>query len=122
MFPPCRARNAAFAPTPVNDAILAEVNSQRLATAQIMPEAKSCRRRWRSLKSRCADQNQFAADVVAAYHDERMKQRLDALEAARAASIPFHDQRTAQRVGSLKTLCRRKRAGNAKHNKQPNSL
>jgi hypothetical protein len=33
------SRNAAFIPTPVNDAILAEVNSQRLATAQIMMQA-----------------------------------------------------------------------------------
>jgi hypothetical protein len=31
--------DAAFNPVPVNDAILAEVNSQRLATAQIMAEA-----------------------------------------------------------------------------------
>jgi hypothetical protein len=34
-------RDAAFSPTPVNDAILAEVNAQRLATAQIMLEAKT---------------------------------------------------------------------------------
>jgi hypothetical protein len=33
--------DAAFAPTPVNDAILAEVNSQRLATAQIMMQART---------------------------------------------------------------------------------
>ena len=34
------ARDAAFSPTPVNDAILAEVNSQRIATAQIMAQAR----------------------------------------------------------------------------------
>jgi len=34
-------RDAAFAPAPVNDAILAEVNSQRLATAQIMMQART---------------------------------------------------------------------------------
>ncbi|MGH7989079.1 MAG: hypothetical protein ACREDS_02640, partial [Limisphaerales bacterium] len=33
---PAPSRNAAFSPTPVNDAILAEVNSQRLATTQII--------------------------------------------------------------------------------------
>ena len=33
------SRDVAFAPTPVSDAILAEVNSQRLATAQIMMQA-----------------------------------------------------------------------------------
>ena len=34
-------RDAAFAPAPLNDAILAEVSSQRLATAQIMMQARS---------------------------------------------------------------------------------
>jgi hypothetical protein len=34
-------RDAAFAPAPVNDAILAEVNSQRLATAEIMMQART---------------------------------------------------------------------------------
>ncbi len=34
-------RNAAFAPTPVNDSILAEVNSQRLATTEIMMQART---------------------------------------------------------------------------------
>jgi len=37
-LPPC---DATFAPAPVNDAILAEVNSQRLATAQIMMQART---------------------------------------------------------------------------------
>ena len=34
-------RDAAFNPAPVNDAILAEVNAQRLATVQIMLEART---------------------------------------------------------------------------------
>jgi len=34
-------RDVAFAPAPVNDAILAEVNSQRLASAQIMAQAQT---------------------------------------------------------------------------------
>jgi hypothetical protein len=38
--PALPARDAAFAPAPVNDAILAEVNSQKLATVQIMLEAR----------------------------------------------------------------------------------
>ena len=37
---PAPTRNAAFSPTPVNDAILAEVNSQRLATSQITSESQ----------------------------------------------------------------------------------
>lgn len=34
-------RDAAFSPTPVNDAVLAEVNAQRLATVQIEMEART---------------------------------------------------------------------------------
>ncbi len=34
------SRDVAFSPTPVSDAVLAEVNSQRLATTQIMAESK----------------------------------------------------------------------------------
>ena len=36
-----KPHDAAFSPTPVNDAILAEVNSQRLATVQIMAQSQS---------------------------------------------------------------------------------
>lgn len=39
--PAAPMRDAAFAPVPVNDAILAEVNSQRLATTQIMLQART---------------------------------------------------------------------------------
>lgn len=38
---PAPKRNVAFSPTPVNDAILAEVNNQRLATVQIEMEART---------------------------------------------------------------------------------
>ena len=34
-------RDAAFAPVPVNDAVLAEVNAQRLATVQILMQART---------------------------------------------------------------------------------
>jgi len=40
-LPASPSRDAAFAPVPVNDAILAEVNSQRLATTEIMLEART---------------------------------------------------------------------------------
>ena len=39
--PAAPSRDAAFAPVPVNDAILAEVNSQRLATTEIMMQART---------------------------------------------------------------------------------
>lgn len=40
-LPALPPRDAAFAPAPVNDAILAEVNSQRLATTEIMLQART---------------------------------------------------------------------------------
>src|ERR1700691_4232822 len=40
-LPALPPRDAAFAPAPVNDAILAEVNSQRLATTQIIMQART---------------------------------------------------------------------------------
>jgi hypothetical protein len=40
-LPASPSRDAAFAPAPVNDAILAEVNSQKFATAQIMMQART---------------------------------------------------------------------------------
>ena len=39
--PAAPLRDAAFVPVPVNDAILAEVNSQRLATSEIMLQART---------------------------------------------------------------------------------
>jgi hypothetical protein len=39
--PAAPLRDSAFAPVPVNDAILAEVNSQRLATSEIMLQART---------------------------------------------------------------------------------
>ena len=40
-FPVLPPRDAAFVPAPVNDVILAEVNSQRLATTQLMLQART---------------------------------------------------------------------------------
>ena len=40
-LPALPSLDAAFAPVPVNDAVLAEVNSQRLATTEIMMQART---------------------------------------------------------------------------------
>ena len=40
-LPATPLRDAAFAPVPVNDAVLAEVNSQRLATTEIMAQTRT---------------------------------------------------------------------------------
>ena len=77
------ARDAAFSPVPVNDAILAEVNSQRLATVQIMMQAR--------ILSAALTQFQNALQQAKTNFQETaglrvtvnaMKLRLDALETA----------------------------------------
>ena len=72
-------RDAAFAPAPLNDAILAEVNSQRLATAQIaLQQTKT--------------NLQETLILRAAVND--MKQRIDALGSAQGQPPPFSSSTT----------------------------
>lgn len=76
-------RDAAFSPTPVNDAILAEVNSQRLATTQIMTQARTLTAALAQFQSALQESKtnlQEMAALRAAVDD--LKQRLSALEAA----------------------------------------
>jgi hypothetical protein len=82
-LPPLPSRDAAFAPAPVNNAILAEVNSQRLATTEIMMQARTL--------SAALSQFQIALQQTKTNFQETarlrvtvndMKQRLDALESA----------------------------------------
>ncbi len=84
-LPAVPSRDAAFAPAPVNDAILAEVNSQRLATAQIMMQAR--------ILSSALSQFQIALQQTKTNFQETallrvtvndMQKRLDALAAAQA--------------------------------------
>ena len=84
------ARDSAFAPTPVNDAILAEVNSQRLATAQIMMQARTL--------SSALSQFQIALQQTKTNFQETallrvtvndMQKRLDALAAAQSPVAPI---------------------------------
>ena len=83
ILPASPLRDAAFAPAPVNDAILAEVNSQRLATTEIMMQAR--------ILSAALAQFQIALQQTKTNLQEtvrlratvnEMKQRLDALESA----------------------------------------
>ncbi len=88
--PALPARDAAFAPAPVNDAILAEVNSQKLATVQIMLEARvlsAALAQFQSALQQTRTNLQQTAALRATVSD--MKQRLDALEApqGRPASL-----------------------------------
>ena len=82
-LPALPTRDAAFAPAPVNDDILAEVNSQRLATTQIMMQARTLSTalaQFQSALSQTKTNLQETARLRAAVNE--MKQRLDTLETA----------------------------------------
>jgi hypothetical protein len=82
-LPVSSPRDAAFAPAPVNDAILAEVNSQRLATTQIMLQSQTLSAalsQFQAALSQAKTNLQETAILRASVND--MKQRLAALEAA----------------------------------------
>jgi hypothetical protein len=79
------SRDSAFSPAPVNDAVLAEVNSQRLATAQIMMQARILSAALAEFQNdlRQAKTNfQETASLRTTINE--MKQRIDALETAQA--------------------------------------
>ena len=82
--------DAAFSPVPVSDAVLAEVNSQRLATTQIIMEAKTLSvalAQFQIELQQTKTNLQETAALRATMFD--MKKRLDALEAAeRQISTP----------------------------------
>ena len=95
-LPALPSRDAAFAPAPVNDAILAEVNSQRLATTQIMMQARTLSAALAQFQTALQQTktNLQETAVLRATVNE-MKQRLDALETApgaTAGTANFHDQ------------------------------
>lgn len=94
-------RNATFGPLPVNDAILAEVNSQRLATAQIMMQTKVLSGALQQLQFalQTARTNEQAAAVLRAAIDETGK-RLNALESTRA-TMPVTNSTTNEPSGTL---------------------
>jgi len=76
-------RNTAFSPMPVNDAVLAEVSAQKLATVQIMLEARTLSAALarfqialQQTKTNLQETAVLRATVI------EMKKRLDALETA----------------------------------------
>lgn len=81
---PAIPRDAAFSPAPVNDAILAEVNSQRLATAQIMMQARTLSSALVQFETALQQSRTNLAQTAALRTTvSDLKQRLDALEAAK---------------------------------------
>ena len=76
-------RDAAFSPLPVNDAVLAEINAQKLATVQIMVQAQtlsSALAQFQTALQQTRTNFQETAGLRASVIE--MKKRLDALEAA----------------------------------------
>ena len=76
-------QDSAFSPLPVNDAVLAEVNAQKLATVQIMIQTRTLSAALGQFQTALAQSKtnlQETAVLRAAVND--MKHRLDTLEAA----------------------------------------
>jgi hypothetical protein len=82
-LPALPSRDAAFASAPVNDAILAEVNSQRLATTEIMMQARTLSAALSQFQTALQQtKTNFQETVILRATVNEMKQRLDALESA----------------------------------------
>ncbi len=76
-------RDAAFSPTPVNDAVLAEVNAQRLATAQFMLEARTLSAALAQFQTALQQtKTNLQETAVLRATVNLMRKRLDALETA----------------------------------------
>ena len=83
-------RDAAFSPAPVNDDILAEVNSQRLATAQIMGQSRALSAALLQFQTALQQtRTNFQQTAALRVTVNNMKQRLDALETAQEQSPAF---------------------------------
>jgi hypothetical protein len=76
-------RDAAFSPTPVNDAVLAEVNAQKLATVQIMLEARTLSAALAQFQAALQQtKTNLQETAVLRATVNTMRKRLDALETA----------------------------------------
>ena len=86
-LPASPSRDAAFAPAPVNDDILAEVNSQRLATTQIMLQARTLSAALAQFQAALQQtKTNLQETVMLRASVNQMKQRLEALESAQVQS------------------------------------
>jgi hypothetical protein len=95
-------RDAAFSPLPVSDAVLAEVNAQKLATVQIMLEAKTLasalaqfQAALQQTKTNLQETAVLRATVIELEH------RLDALETPSEQPPPSLDSSTNEPPNSL---------------------
>jgi hypothetical protein len=89
-FPPVPlARDAAFNPLPVSDAVLAEINSQKLATVQITMQARILSAALSQFET-ALQQTKTNLQATAALRVavKQMEQRLDTLETPPVQSLP----------------------------------
>jgi hypothetical protein len=96
------SRNAAFSPLPVNDAVLAEVNAQKLTTVQILTQAQTLSAslgQFQSALQQTRTNLQETAAMRATIGD--MKHRLDALENAAAQTAGSSISTTNEPTDSL---------------------
>jgi hypothetical protein len=101
-LPALPPRDAAFAPAPVNDAILAEVNSQRLATAEIMMQARTLSAALSQFQTALQQtKTNFQQTVILRATVNDMKQRLDALETAQGQPLAPPISTTNEPLDSL---------------------
>jgi hypothetical protein len=95
-------RDAAFSPLPVNDAVLAEVNAQKLATVQIMVQAQtlsSALAQFQAALQQAKTNLQETAGLRVSMIE--MKKRLDALETAQRQPPPSPNVPTNETPDSL---------------------
>jgi hypothetical protein len=82
-------QNPAYAPAPINDAILAEVNAQKAASTQIQMQTKTLGAALAQFQSALQQAKTNLQETVALQASlNAMKQRLDALESAQAQAQP----------------------------------
>jgi hypothetical protein len=84
-LPALPSRDPAFSPAPVNDDILAEVNSQRLATAQIIMQARTLSAALAQFQNALQETwTNFQETALLRVKVNDMQKRLDALAVAQA--------------------------------------
>ncbi|MGP8199548.1 MAG: hypothetical protein ACLQU4_08625 [Limisphaerales bacterium] len=95
-------RDAAFSPLPVNDAVLAEINAQKLATVQIMVQARTLSLALAQFQA-ALQQTRTNLQETAALRASviQMKKRLDALETAQEQPQPSPNFPTNEPSDSL---------------------
>ena len=94
-LPALPSRDAAFAPAPVNDSIMAEVNSQKAATAQIMTQARTLSAALAQFQTALQQtKTNLQETLILRASVNAMKQRLDALETTQGQQPPFSSSTT----------------------------